>query len=130
MSDFFKGMALPWGVTVRSVFDPKDDKDILKSSILWIIMTRLGERVMLPEFGTSVPDLVFEPNDSVSAETISGQVQDAIARWDDRIEFRDFKVSGSENTMHCTLTYTDRLSNLSNSDETVEFDIMPSGFTG
>lgn len=130
MSDIYKGIALPWGITVRSVFDPKDDKDILRSSILWIIMTRLGERVMLPEFGSSVPDLVFEPNDAISASTVAQQVRAAISRWDDRVQFRDFKVSGSDNTMHCTLTYSDKLSNLSNSYETVEFEIIPSAFTG
>lgn len=44
MSQYWRGIGLPWGTTIPSVFDPKDDFDIIKSSILWIVLTGLGER--------------------------------------------------------------------------------------
>lgn len=44
------------------------DIELVKEDILNHIFTRPGERVMMPKFGTRIPDLAFEPLDR---ETIS-----------------------------------------------------------
>lgn len=38
-----------------------DDIELVKYDLLNHIFTRKGERLMMPTFGTSIPDLVFEP---------------------------------------------------------------------
>ena len=46
------------------------DIEAVKTDLRNHIFTRLGERVMQPGFGTRIPDLPFEPNDSVTLNII------------------------------------------------------------
>ena len=46
------------------------DIETVKTDLRNHIFTRLGERVMQPGFGTRIPDLPFEPNDSVTLNII------------------------------------------------------------
>jgi len=53
-------------------------------SISNIIMTRIGERLFNPEFGSRVPDLLFELFSEELAFEIFNEVINAIARWEPR----------------------------------------------
>lgn len=57
----------------------------IHQSIRQILGTRLGERLMNPEFGSKLPDLVFESNDKVLKGLIRHHVADALKRWEKRI---------------------------------------------
>jgi phage baseplate assembly protein W len=57
----------------------------IKESILQILGTRPGERLMNPEFGSRLHDLVFERSDEVLKGLIRHYVIDAIKRWEKRI---------------------------------------------
>ena len=93
------GVAFPFGPSVRSVFDPKSDPEVIKSSIECIVLTRVGERFMLPEFGTPVPDLVHEPNLEESALNVANAVREAIQAWDDRVEFVNCAIERQQNEL-------------------------------
>jgi len=125
MSEFWKGIALPWGDTIPSVIEPKSDKEVLKSSVLWIVLTALGERVMQPEFGSLLPSALFEQNDITLAEGIKSSVRNAIARWDDRIKFVDFVITTENNNMTCSLQYKMNADPIHDSIDVVEFQITP-----
>lgn len=130
MSDFWKGIALDWGVTIPSVIDPKDDAHILRSSIFWILLTVPGQRVMNPEFGSNLAALVFDPNDVVTADNVSQAVREAIQRWDDRIEFLDFTAESKDNKMICTVVYKQKADPIHDAYRTVEFELTPDTFAG
>jgi hypothetical protein len=125
MSRFWCGIALDWGLTIPSVIEPKDDKDIIRSSVIWIVLTRLGERVMLPEFGTNLPGAVGEPNDEMLANQLRTEVKQAIERWDDRVTFVDFKVEARDNTLRCSLSYKQNVDVIHDSYQVVQFEITP-----
>lgn len=63
----------------------RGDGDIEESVIL-ILSTAKGERVMRPEFGSSIHDFVFAPNNATTAGLLSYHVQEALTRWEPRIE--------------------------------------------
>lgn len=128
MSDFWKGIALPWGTTIPSVIDPKDDTEILKSSVLFIVLTRLGERVMQPTFGSNLPNMLFNPNDLQAAQSMKRSVKEAISKWDDRIEFVDFSVEGSNNNLTCTLEYKQNIDPLHDAYQVVTISLTPEMF--
>jgi len=128
MSDFWKGIALPWGTTIPSVIDPKNDENILKSSVLWIILTSFGERVMQPTFGSNLPNMLFNPNDTQSAQAMKRAVKDAISKWDDRIEFVNFSVEGNNNEMVCTLEYKQNVDPTHDSYQVVAISLTPEMF--
>ena len=130
MSQYWAGIGLPWGTSIPSVIEPKDDFDVVKSSILWIILTGVGQRVMEPEFGSYLPYLVFEPNDLESVSQVKEAIREAITRWDDRVEFVDFSVQPHENEMRCSVLFkfaTDRIHNdVSRVEFTLSEDMMTS----
>ena len=95
----WRGVALPWGPGIPSFLEPKSDHDVLRSSIIWILLTGLGERVMNPEFGSSIPDSIFELNDDTLVSTLHASVQEAIERWDDRVELVGFEAERNNNDL-------------------------------
>lgn len=61
------------------------DIELVKLDLLNHVFTKKGERVMMPNFGTAIPEMAFEPLDT---ETVS-QVQEEVARvinYDPRVE--------------------------------------------
>jgi len=54
-----------------------------------ILSTAPGERVMLPEFGCGIQELVFEPNSDLVRESMAARVRTALLRWEPRIDVLD-----------------------------------------
>jgi phage baseplate assembly protein W len=61
------------------------DIDLVKRDLLNHIFTRRGERVMMPTFGTIIPDLVFEPLDEVTISLVEEEVVTVI-KYDPRVD--------------------------------------------
>jgi len=58
----------------------------IKDSLHLILATRIGERVMNPEFGSRLYELVFEPNDTVLQRLLVFYTAEAIKRWEKRVD--------------------------------------------
>ncbi len=61
------------------------DQDVAEA-IKIILMTRKGERPMRPEFGSDLHTLIFAPNDAATAGLAKRYVQEALLRWEPRID--------------------------------------------
>ncbi len=59
--------------------------ELVKKDLLYHIFTRRGDRVMMPEFGTDIQDMTFEPNDAMTQNRILGEIQ-AVIDHDPRVE--------------------------------------------
>jgi uncharacterized protein len=60
---------------------------------IWIILgTAKGERVMRPEFGCGIYDLVFEVNSASTAGRVAQSVRDALREFEPRIEVLDVQA--------------------------------------
>ncbi len=59
--------------------------ELVKKDLLYHIFTRRGDRVMMPEFGTDIQDMVFEPNDPITQNRILSEIQ-AVIDHDPRVE--------------------------------------------
>lgn len=62
------------------------------SSIDNILRTRKGERVMLPEFGSNLGDIVFESMDNTLFKYLTRDIKATIERWDDRVIVDDIQI--------------------------------------
>ena len=87
MSDFLgRGWAFPvWadrGGDVALVEGPRD----IEQAIRLILETAPGERIMRPEFGCGIHDYAFAAVDSTRLTMIEDEVEDALTRWEPRIE--------------------------------------------
>jgi len=88
----FRGLVLPIRKWSGGYFSTRTTRDLIQSSIRMILMTRLGERVMLPEFGSRLHELVFNQMDDVLKQLARTYVIDAIGRWEKRITIQDVKI--------------------------------------
>lgn len=88
----YKGLVVPIAKWSGGYFTTRATKDLIRSSIRAILHTRIGERVMLPEFGSRLHELTFEPMDDILKQLARTFVIDAITRWEPRVTLRDVKI--------------------------------------
>ena len=61
------------------------NEDSVKTSINNILGTRYGERVMLPNFGCGLKDMLFSPMNEDLGNKMIKDVRTAIENWEDRV---------------------------------------------
>lgn len=69
-----------------------NDVELIKMDLLNHIFTRRGERVMMPRFGTIIPDLVFEPLDTETIDQIESELA-AVINYDPRVDLLELNVT-------------------------------------
>ena len=67
------------------------DVDLVKQDLLNYIFTRRGERVMMPTYGSRIPDLLFEPMDEQTLALIETDVIE-IVNFDPRVVPINFEI--------------------------------------
>ena len=92
-------------------------KDLVIEDIMNHIMTRKGERVMLPNYGSIIHDMLFEPLTDETTELIEEDLTNII-NDDPRCNFVSIDVTDSDHTISAKL----RLDILPE-NETVELSI-------
>lgn len=65
----------------------------IKEAIRIILGTAKGERVMRPDFGCGIHELVFAPINSVTMKQVENNVREGLIRWEPRIELEKVEVS-------------------------------------
>jgi len=84
----------------------------VRESIGLILSTAKGERVMRPDFGCGIHDLVFERNTAATAGRVTQAVREALLFFEPRIVVQDIEVEarGSE-VMEISIDYVIRSTN-------------------
>ena len=83
------GWAFPVGIDARGrIALARRERDI-EESIQVILLTPHGQRVMRPDFGCQIHDLIFAPNDATTAGLATYYVEEALAMWEPRIRVLD-----------------------------------------
>ena len=67
----------------------------IEESIYLILSTSKGERVMLPEFGCGIHDLVFAPNNSTTIAVVVQTVREALVAFEPRIDVLDISAESA-----------------------------------
>lgn len=67
------------------------DEDLVKMDLLNHIYTRKGERVMMPNFGTRIPDLAFEPLDRITLDILEEDLR-AVFAFDPRVQLLELRI--------------------------------------
>jgi phage baseplate assembly protein W len=71
-------------------------EDSIRESVMLILSTALGERVMRPDFGCKLHELVFSPNDTSTASLAIFHVEEALKKWEPRIELIKVDANADE----------------------------------
>lgn len=88
-----QGLAFPLQVNPRGEIALATGEHDIAQSIQIILGTVPGERVMRPEFGCRAWELIFAPRDAATEGLLIHYVQQALGRWEPRIEVKDVSVS-------------------------------------
>ena len=85
-------MALSASIGAKWQHQPVGGDTEIEQAILIVLRTAPGQRVMRPEFGCDLYDLVFMPNNSDTAARVKRVVRRALGMWEPRITVRDVLV--------------------------------------
>lgn len=69
-----------------------NQRNELQQSIMVILSTSPGQRVMRPTFGCRLQELVFEPNNNHTVAQVRRYVEEALGMWEPRINVIDVDV--------------------------------------
>ena len=64
----------------------------IRESISIILETAPGERVMRPDFGCGIHDLVFSTMSSANMGLFESRLREAITRWESRVDILNLNV--------------------------------------
>lgn len=94
MRDFLgTGWAFPVRVDATGrVATARHEQDIEQAMVM-ILLSPKGQRVLRPEFGCRIHELIFAPNDTTTAGLAAYYVEEALARWEPRIAVQHVDVS-------------------------------------
>lgn len=80
------GWKFPPRLDSRGRIELAHQEQDVEEAVQIILLTNKGERPMRPEFGSELARLQFAPNDGATAGLARRYVQEALARWEPRIE--------------------------------------------
>lgn len=80
-----RGWALPAAPGEGGGIPLVEDDLLVRRAIEGIVLTRPGERLMLPRFGCRAHELLFRPLTPAVLDAIAFRVEDAVRRFEDRI---------------------------------------------
>ena len=109
-----RGIAFPMRVdqtgSIAMVTGPAD----VDRSILMVIATARGERLMRPQFGCAIWDQLFEPINHNTLGAMEQAVIDALGQWEPRIDVEEVVASADpdrDGRVNIAITYRIRATN-------------------
>ena len=81
-----QGLAFPLQVNPRGELALASGERDIEQAIYIVLSTMPGERVMRPEFGCRVHELVFAPHNAATEGLAALYVKQALDRWEPRID--------------------------------------------
>lgn len=101
-----EGLGFPFAITAAGGVLAQGGDALLRGKLLQLLLTVPGERVCLPEYGTRLMDLVFDPNSDVLAAATEFAVARAIQRWlGDEIQLDRVSITSDEATLRVDIGY-------------------------
>ena len=110
-------IAFPFRVDGRGRTADRGYDDHVRDMIEQLLFTSPGERVMRPDFGCGLLDLVFAPNSPEFAAALRVSVQASLQRWlGDVIDVESLEVESDDSTLRVHLVYVVRPTGTRRSD--------------
>jgi phage baseplate assembly protein W len=109
-----KGWKFPLEIDKRGGVALSQYEDKIRESILVILGTAKGERVMRPDFGCDIHDFAFSALNTSTLTLIQSAVKEALVLWEPRIEVLSveiFKERLNEGVLLISIDYEVRKTN-------------------
>ncbi len=109
-----RGITFPMRVDQSGSIAMGAGADDIDANLKVVLITAPGERVMRPQFGCRIWDLVFEPINANTLGLMGEAVRDAVGQWEPRVDLLDVEVSpdvGDHGRVRIALTYRVKATN-------------------
>lgn len=87
------GIGYPVSVEEQGSFTLAAYEESVRQSVWIILGTAKGERIMRPDFGCGIYDLVFDLNSAATAGSVAQAVRDALLAFEPRIDVVEVNVA-------------------------------------
>jgi len=101
------GWKFPLQVTPTGGIATATAEQRIEEAILVILSTAPGERLMLPDFGCGIHDLVFSPNASSTVSKIVDSVRRSLVKYEPRIDVLDVSAETADRQANLLLIRVD-----------------------
>ena len=99
----------PFKDSVKGFFLDLNDNDsaAIKADLMHLILTRKGERLYLPDFGTDLLKYIFNPNDSKTQSEIKQEISQVVKKYLPKLQVNEVTVTESVNSEHAATVRID-----------------------
>lgn len=103
------GCPYPLTKTGHGYFFSQIGVNQIKSDLLILLLTNPKERVMHPDFGTPLRQLLFEPADAILTKRAKEIIIAALNKWEPRVSFKSINVTldAENNSLSVELVFRD-----------------------
>lgn len=85
------------------------DQRAIKADLLHLLLTRRGQRLYNPDFGTDLLKYIFEPNDALTWDKVKEEVTNSVKKYLPKLDITSITVTPSETNEYVAtinLSYT------------------------
>ena len=87
----------------------EQDNQAIKADLLHLILTRRGQRLYNPDFGTDLIRFIFEPNDALTEDGVKDEIRTVVKRFLPKLKLDEIIIAASEESEYAavvTISYT------------------------
>ena len=97
-SKFFYNINFPFKNSPDGFFlDINSNQDAaIKADLMHLILTRKGQRLYLPDFGTELLRFIFEPNDDITLSMVKDEIKTVVKKYLPSLTINDITVTESD----------------------------------
>jgi len=95
-NDYAIGISLPIQITNTAFEQTFQTSEQVKSNIKNLLLTKRGERILQPEFGSGLQELLFEPNVDDFEGRIEDTINESLEQWLPYVTAEEIVVDSSD----------------------------------
>lgn len=84
-----------------------DENAAIKADLMHLILTRKGQRLYNPDFGTDLLRFIFEPNDNLTLSKIKEEIDTVVDKYLPNLKVTNLTVEPSELNDHLAVVRID-----------------------
>lgn len=84
-----------------------EDNAAIKADLMHLILTRKGQRLYNPDFGTDLLRYIFEPEDELTLSLIKEEINNSVKKYLPKLQIKEITVTQSEDSEYAAVVRID-----------------------
>lgn len=84
-----------------------DDQRAVKSDLLYLLLSRKGQRYYNPDFGTDLMKFIFEPNDTLTLNDVKEEISNSVNKYIPNLTITNLSVTPSDDSDYAAVVRLD-----------------------